>query len=68
MEEGYQSPRSACHLDVIFEKLIKIQGTCFYWDLGYKKKVYENIKFVLFTPTLCIDTDEANKLCRHYSS
>jgi hypothetical protein len=55
-------------LDVVLESYIKIQDTGFYWDLHYKKKVYENIKFVLFTPNLCVDTDEANKLCRHYSS
>jgi hypothetical protein len=55
-------------LDVVLESYIKIQDTGFYWDLCYKKKVYENIEFVLFTPNLRIDTDEANKLCGHYSS
>jgi hypothetical protein len=55
-------------LDVVLESYIKIQDTGFYWDLRYKKKVYENIEFVLFTPNLRVDTDEANKLCGHYSS
>jgi hypothetical protein len=55
-------------LDVVLESYIKIQDTGFYWDLCYKKKVYENIEFVLFTPNLHVDTDEANKLCGHYSS
>jgi hypothetical protein len=55
-------------LDVVLESYIKIQDTGFYWDLRYKNKVYENIEFVLFTPNLCIDTDEANKLCGNYSS
>jgi hypothetical protein len=41
-------------LDVVLESYIKIQDTGFYWDLHYKKKVYENIKFVLFTPNLCM--------------
>jgi hypothetical protein len=55
-------------LDVVLESYIKIQDTGFYWDLRYKKKVYENIEFVLFTPNLRVDTDEADKLCGHYSS
>jgi hypothetical protein len=52
----------------VLESYIKIQDTGFYWDLRYKKKVYENIEFVLFTPNLRVDTDEADKLCGHYSS
>jgi hypothetical protein len=55
-------------LDIVLESYIKIQDTGFYWDLRYKKKVYENIEFVLFTPNLRVDTDEADKLCGHYSS
>jgi hypothetical protein len=55
-------------LDVVLESYIKIQDTGFYWDLRNKKKVYENIEFVLLTPNLCVDTDEADKLCGHYSS
>jgi hypothetical protein len=31
-----------------------------------QKKVHENIEFVLFTPNLCVDTDEA-KLPMQYT-
>jgi hypothetical protein len=55
-------------LDVILASYVDVQETGFYWDLSYKNKVYEGIKFVLFTPNLWVDTDEADKVCGHYSS
>jgi hypothetical protein len=55
-------------LDVILASYVDVQETGFYWDLSYKNKVYEGIKFVLFTPNLWVDTDEVDKVCGHYSS
>ena len=33
----------------------------------YKNKVYSMIHFVLFTPFLTLDTEEAEKLCGSYT-
>ena len=50
-------------LAVILKSYIELQNTGFYWDLVYKKRVYKNVEFVLFTPFLKLDSDEAEKLC-----
>ena len=55
-------------LDVIFESYVKLQETGFMWDLFYRNTRYNNIEFVLFTPFLKLDTDEAEKLCGKYRS
>ena len=55
-------------LDVILEEYVQIQRTGFIWDLVYNKKIYKDVEFVLFTPFMKLDTDEAEKLCGKYSS
>ena len=55
-------------LDVILEDYIKLQNTGFLWDLFYRNKWYNDVEFVLFTPFLKLDGDEAEKLCGKYTS
>ena len=55
-------------LDKIFEEYIKIQNTGFIWDLFYNGKLYKDVEFVLFTPFMKLDSDEAEKLCGKYTS
>ena len=54
-------------LDVVLRSYIELQNTGFYWDLKFKNtKVYKDIEFVLFTPFIKVDTEEADKLCGKY--
>ena len=55
-------------LDVILGKYVNLQETGFKWDLFYGGKCYEGVEFVLFTPFLKLDSDEAEKLCGKYTS
>ena len=50
-------------LDVIFKSHVKLQNTGFIWDSSHKTKVYKDVQFVMFTPFLKVDSDEADKLC-----
>ena len=52
-----------CMLDKVFESYIKLQNSGFLWDLYYKNQMYYNAEFVLFTPFIKVDSDEAEKLC-----
>ena len=54
-------------LAIVLESYIELQKEGFIWDLVYKNKVYSNIHFVLFTPFLKLDTEEAEKLCGSYT-
>ena len=54
-------------LDVIWESYIELQKTGFMWDLFYRNTRYNDIEFVLFTPFLKLDTDEAEKLCGKFT-
>ena len=55
-------------LRVILKSYVKLQKTGFKWDLKYKNNVYEDIEFVMFTPFLKLDSDEAEKLCGKFTS
>ena len=55
-------------LQKIFKSYIKLQNNGFKWDLAYGGKVYKGIEFVLFTPFLKLDSDEAEKLCGKFMS
>ena len=55
-------------LAVILQSYVKLQDSGFIWDLAYQGKVYKNVQFVLFTPYLKLDSDEAEKLCGKYTS
>ena len=55
-------------LEVVLESYVDLQDTGFYWDLAYKKKVFKDIEFVLFTPFIIADGEEADKLCGKYLS
>ena len=55
-------------LEVVLKSYIKLQNRGFYWDLPYKNRVYRNIEFVLFTPFIKVDGEEADKLCGKYLS
>ena len=52
----------------ILASYISIQGTSFKWDLPYQNTLYPGVEFVLFTPFLKLDSDEAEKLCGKYTS
>jgi hypothetical protein len=47
---------------------VTLQEIGFTWDLSYKGNLYQNIEFVLFTPFVKVDGEEANKLCGKYLS
>ena len=55
-------------LEVVLKSYIKLQDTGFYWDLPYKNKLYKDIEFVMFTPFMKVDGEEADKLCGKYLS
>ena len=55
-------------LDVILASYVKLQNEGFIWDLKYQGAVFRNVEFVLFTPFLKVDTEEADKLCGKYTS
>jgi hypothetical protein len=50
----------------VLKTYVKIQNTGFFWDLFYKQQWYKDIEFVLFTPFVKVDGEEADKLCRKY--
>ena len=54
-------------IDVIMASYVNLQNTGFVWDLMYKGKKYYDVEFVLFTPFLKLDGDEADKLCGSYT-
>ena len=55
-------------LEVVLKSYVKLQNTGFVWDLAYKGRVYQNVEFVLFTPFMKVDGEEADKLCGKYLS
>ena len=55
-------------LKVVLKSYIKLQETGFFGDLAYQNKVYKDIEFVLFTPFIKVDGEEADKLCGKYLS
>ena len=55
-------------LDTILASYVKLQNTGFIWSLHYREKWYQHVEFVLFTPFLKVDGDEADKLCGKYTS
>ena len=52
----------------VLEDYLKIQESGFVWDLQYNGKVYKDVEFVLFTPFLKLDSDEADKLTGKYTA
>jgi hypothetical protein len=55
-------------LDVVFKSYVDLQKKGFLWDLHYQDQVYEGVEFVLFTPFIRCDGEEADKLCGKYLS
>lgn len=55
-------------LDVVFKSYVDLQNKGFIWDLHYQDQVYEGVEFVLFTPFIRCDGEEADKLCGKYLS
>ena len=55
-------------LEIIMASYIKLQKTGFVWDLRYQGRLYKDIEFVLFTPFIKVDGDEAEKLCGKYTT
>jgi len=55
-------------LKVVLKTYIKLQNSGFIWDLFYKQQWFKNIEFVLFTPFIKVDGEEADKLCGKYLS
>jgi hypothetical protein len=53
--------------EVILESYVKIQDKGFIFDFFYNGKLYKDVEFVLFTPFLKLDTDEADKITGKYS-
>ena len=54
-------------LEIILESYLKIQRSGFIWDLFYQNKTYRGVKFVLFTPFMKLDSEEADLLCGKYT-
>ena len=52
----------------ILKDYVKLQNSGFYWDLAYNGRVHKNVEFVLFTPFMKLDSDEAEKMCGKYTS
>ena len=57
-----------CVLQKVFASYIKLQKTGFKWDLSYKNELHKDVEFVLFTPFIKVDSDEAEKLCGKFTS
>ena len=55
-------------LEVVLKSYIQLQNTGFFWDLPYKGRLFKDIEFVLFTPFVKVDGEEADKLCGKYLS
>jgi hypothetical protein len=55
-------------LEVVLKSYIDLQNTGFFWDLPFKSRLYKDIEFVLFTPFVKVDGEEADKLCGKYLS
>jgi hypothetical protein len=55
-------------LEVILDGYKKLQRRGFFWDLSYNGKIYQNVEFVMFVPFIKGDTEEADRLCGHYTS
>jgi hypothetical protein len=55
-------------LQVVLKSYIELQNKGFIWDLHYNDQVYEGVEFVLFTPFVRCDGEEADKLCGKYLS
>ena len=55
-------------LSTILAEFKEIQKTGFVWDLMYKNRLWKGIEFVLFVPFIKADTEEADRLCGHYTS
>jgi len=54
-------------VSVVLRSYIELQNSGFIWDLFYKNQVFKDLEFVLFTPFLKVDGEEADKLCGKYS-
>ncbi len=55
-------------LSVILESYVKIERTGFVWDLVYKKRLYPDVHYHLFTNFVRCDTEEGDTLCGKYLS
>ena len=55
-------------LEVVLRSYVILQDSGFVWDLPYKGKWFKDIEFVLFTPFIKVDGEEADKLCGKYLS
>ena len=55
-------------LSVILESYVEIERTGFVWDLVYKKRLYPDIHYHLFTNYVRCDTEEGDTLCGKYLS
>ena len=53
-------------LGTVLASYVELQETGFIWDLHYRGRVCKDIEFVLFTPFMKVDGDEADKLCGKY--
>ena len=52
----------------VIRKYLELQESGFKWDLFYNGTCHKNVEFVLFTPFLKLDSDEAEKICGKYTS
>ena len=55
-------------LEVVLKSYVTLQNKGFLWDLPYKGRVFKDIEFVLFTPFIKVDGEEADKLCGKFLS
>ena len=55
-------------LSIVLKSYVEVQNRGFMWDFQHNGVVCPGVEFVLFTPFLKLDTDEAEKLCGKYTS
>ena len=50
-------------LSVVLKSYVELQNSGFIWHFRHGRKAHKNVEFMLFTPFLRVDSDEAGKLC-----
>ena len=63
-----QDKHTILHTILTKSGYIDVQNSGFIWDLCYNGKVYKDVEFILFTPFIKCDTEEADKLCGKYAA
>ena len=57
-----------CMLQKVFASYIELQHTGFKWDPSQKNKMHKDAEFILFTPFVKVDSNEAETPCGKFTS